>query len=459
MVFMVLLLMGVVADPPMTVAGPWVGHLNAGAETLRLRITVRDKDGTLTGDMESLDQGPGKTPVDKIEVKEKIVTLHMAKVGAKFTGSLSDDGKQLTGFWEQSGGKFAIVLKRGDTIEGPKRPQTPPKDVEYVVRNVTFENPKAKFTLAGTLTQPKGDGPFPAVVLISGSGPSDRDETLFQHKPFAVLAHHLTSNGIAVLRYDDRGVGQSKGKYKDATTVDFAQDAEAAVLFLKEQKGIDPKRVGLCGHSEGGLIAPIVAAGRPEDVSFIVLLAGTGVSGEEIMQQQRLDIHKSLGIPEKECLEINEILGKFTKISIAEDGTLEERRKKFMAYAQELTPQQRATINARTDKDIEVLANRIFDPWNQTFHKLDPAVALKKTRCRVLALNGEKDLQVHAGLNLPAIEKSLKAGLNPPAEFHKLPGLNHMFQPAKTGQVAEYGKIETTFDEATMKRISTWILK
>jgi hypothetical protein len=310
----------------------------------------------------------------------------------------------------------------------------------YRAEDVSFANPVGGHKLAGTLTTPPGAGPVPAVVLVSGSGPQDRDESLMGHKPFLVLADHLTRRGVAVLRYDDRGVGKSGGRFDGATSADFATDAAAAVAFLRGRPGIDPKRVGICGHSEGGLIGPTVAAADRLTVGFLVLLAGPGLPGFEVIQTQARDILKADGKSDKEV----DALLALNRLSL---GAL---MKPWVNPRPVLAAVAGGLANPSADRWRPKPPG---DPWVRHFLAYDPRPTLALVRCPVLALIGGKDLQVAAKPNLEAIKSAC-----PWADCRELPGLNHLFQPATTGSPAEYGKIETTFDPAALDAISAWVL-
>jgi alpha-beta hydrolase superfamily lysophospholipase len=364
----------------------------------------------------------------------------------------------IEGEWTQRGQSVKLNLKKLRAAFTLKRPQEPRPPFPYSSEDVTFGNKKFNIFLAGTLTIPNGNGPFPAVILITGSGAQNRDEALQGHKPFLVIADWLTRNGIAVLRYDDRGVGKSQGDYAASTSADLSTDVEAAFLFLKNNPRINPSSIGLVGHSEGGLIAPIVASANPE-IGFIVSLAGPGVDGEQIISTQQREISKLSGLSDAEINEaaavnkkLYSILKKEKDDLKAETKILEEYRKILIdsklppAEIESKCSQLKATFGAQTYT------------WFRYFIMTDPAVFWKKVKCPVLALNGEKDLQVSADVNLPAIESALKSGGNKNVRTIELPGLNHLFQHCTTGLPAEYGQIEETFSPEALKIISDWIL-
>ena len=303
------------------------------------------------------------------------------------------------------------------------------------------------------------------MVLVTGSGPQDRDETLLGHKPFLVLADHLTRKGIAVLRFDDRGVGKSKGDFNKATSADFATDAFAAMEYLANRKEIDSKRIGLAGHSEGGLIAPMVAAEHPDKTAFIVMLAGTGAKGDAIIERQTQEIGKASGAT-REGLEVSARLQKLL-MDTARSQPDEAAAKKALAgvavaFAKKLSEAEKKALEIEDNSDeglkaSEEAAATFASPWMRFFLNHDPAPVLARVKCPVLAVNGSLDLQVLPDQNMPLIEKSLKEGGNPRFETKVFPGLNHLFQHAKTGQLSEYGQIEETMAPEVMELVASWI--
>jgi len=340
-----------------------------------------------------------------------------------------------------------------------KRPQDPVKPYPYYSEEVTFMNPKANIQLAGTLTLPKKDGIFPAVVLITGSGPQNRDEEIMGHRPFLVISDYLTRNGIAVLRYDDRGVFQSKGDFKTATTPDFATDAESAVAFLKSRKEINPSKIGLMGHSEGGIIAPMVAS-HSKDISFIVMLAGTGLRGDKILLYQQEVIARASGLPEAAIQRTREMNSKAYEMIVAakSDEALKADLAKYYAESLKNTPADLKQKGISDEEMTTLLLKGTTTPWMLSFIRYDPVTALEKVKCPVLAVNGSKDLQVPARESLPAIERALKKGGNKQVTVKEYPGLNHLFQECKTGLPAEYSEIEQTFSPVVLDEITKWIV-
>jgi pimeloyl-ACP methyl ester carboxylesterase len=442
-------------------AGYWQGTLKVGAVELRLGLNVTAKpDGGFTATLDSPDQGAKGLPVDDVTVKDAEVKLEMKNLKASFEGKLSADGKELAGTFKQAGAEFPLTFKRLDKAPDYARPQDPKKPYPYADEEVTFENKTAGVKFAGTLTLPKGKGPFPAAVLIAGSGAHDRDESLMGHRPFLVLADHLTRNGVAVLRCDDRGVGGSTGDKLAATTEDFAADALAAMAFLKGRPEIDPKKIGLIGHSEGGIVAPL-AASKSDDVAFIVLMAGTGLPGEEILYRQGELILKAANADEKAVAKQREMQEKlFAVVKAAKDDKAARAgiEEVFQTETAKLTDEEKK--EAEKNKGVlQAQTKLMLTPWFRFFLTYDPAPALKKVKCPVLALNGERDLQVPAKPDLEAIEKALKDGGNKDFTTKELPKLNHLFQTCETGALTEYAKIEETFAPAALEEISAWIGK
>ena len=439
-------------------AGLWLGVLKVGPIHLRIAYQVNrdEKDATkLTAKLISVDQGMVEVPMKTTSFVDGKLTTELPAGQIKYTGTFDNAGA-LVGEYKQGTQTFPLKLERIEKLPTLNRPQTPKKPYPYPSEEITFDNESAKIKLAGTLTLPTGDGPFPAVVLVSGSGPQDRDETLFGHKPFLVLADHLARNGIACLRYDDRGFGKSKGKFADATSADFATDAHAALKYLLADKRIDPKRVGICGHSEGGIIAPLVATEHPTDVAFIVLLAGPGISGERVMYEQAYDFSKLADdkVTEKEIQEFVDAvmpIMRSSKPTAAAKKDLTEVMKKLIAAEKDEKKRKQA------EEALPTAMDRLADPWFRWFVCHDPAPTLAKVKCPVLALNGEKDVQVKATQNLEVIESTLKKAGNKTFQAVELKGLNHLFQTCKTGQLMEYGEIEETFAPNALKRISDWI--
>jgi uncharacterized protein len=440
------------------IVGDWNGALRIN-EKAQLRLVFhikKDPSGIYKSTLDSPDQGAKGIPVSKTTFENSALLIEIPAGGIKYSAELKE-GK-LVGTFKQGGKELPLELEKGNIVtEAPKRPQEPQKPYPYYSEDVNFENTKAKITLAGTLTLPKKDGVYPAVVLISGSGPQDRDEELLGHKPFLVISDYLTRNGIAVLRFDDRGVGQSKGDFKSATSADNASDVEAAVAYLKTRKEV--KQIGLMGHSEGGLIAPIVAANN-KNVAFIVLLAGTGIRGDKLLLMQQELISRAGGESEKDIELSKKLNSKVFEIILKteDDEVLKKELGNYFVQALKENPE----LKPKEMKEEEFVKSQIEDsmkpwPWMKFFLKYDPATNLVKVKCPVLAVNGEKDLQVPAKENLEAIEKLVKGSGNQDVMVKAYPNLNHLFQESKTGSPAEYPTIEQTFSPLVMEDCMKWI--
>jgi hypothetical protein len=437
-----------------SIEGYWLGTLKVGAIELRLGFKIASKDGKLVATVESIDQGGKEIAIEETTFVDGTLSMKMPNMKSAYTGKMGPDGDTIAGTMEQLGAKMSLDLKRQAKAFTLHRPQMPKKPFPYLDEDVAFDSKAKDVKLAGTLTCPRGDGPFPAVVLISGSGPQDRDETLMGHKPFWVLADYLTRQGIAVLRYDDRGIGKSTGKFETATSKDFADDAAGAVAFLKSRKQLG--KIGLMGHSEGGLIAPMVAAENP-DVGFIILLAGPGTPGDLILVAQGQLIVKAMGGGEKALARQKSIQLKL--FAMAKDGADEAKLKSAIKdMEKELTAEEKKELD-KVRGMAEGQIARLATPWFRFFLSYDPRPTLSKVKCPVLAVNGELDLQVPAKENLEAIEKAVRAGGNSDVTVKAFAGLNHLFQTAQTGLPTEYGTIEETFSPAVMTMIGEWILQ
>jgi fermentation-respiration switch protein FrsA (DUF1100 family) len=442
-------------------AGFWQGVLKIGPVELRIGLNVTAKpDGALTATLDSPDQGAKGMPIDEINVKDAEVKLELKKIEGRYEGKLSDDGKELVGTWKQRGAEYPLTFKRLDMAPVYARPQDPKKPYPYADEEVTFENKNAGVKFTGTLTLPKGKGPFPAVVMITGSGAHDRDEALMGHRPFLVIADHLTRHGVAVLRYDDRGVGGSTGDKMAVTSEDLAGDVQAAVAFLKGRSEIDPKKIGLIGHSEGGLIAPMAAA-KSDDVAFIVLLAGPGLVGEEVLYRQAELFARAGGTDDAKVARKRATQEKTFAI-VKREKDDKAARTQIEALLQEETAKLSDDEKKEAERNkgaVEAQVKLVLTPWFRFFLTYDPAPTLLRVKCPVLALNGERDLQVPPKANLDAIKKALKDGGNKDATVKEMPKLNHLFQTCETGALSEYAKIEETFAPAALEEISGWIGK
>lgn len=425
--------------------GKWFGILNVQGIKLHLIFNISKSGNGYTSTLDSPDQGARGIPVTQTTVTNSLLNLEIPSGNLSYVGELKND--TILGIFKQNGQEFAMNLSKNTSENSVlKRPQEPKEPFEYYSEEVEFENKSEKITLAGTLNLPKKEGVFPVVILISGSGPQNRDEELFGHKPFLVLSDYLTTNGIAVLRYDDRGVGKSKGNFKKATSANFATDVESAITYLKTRTEINSKKIGLIGHSEGGLIAPMVAC-KNKGINFIVLLAGPGIRGDKLLLLQKEKIEGAMGISEIEISKGQKIFSELYKMI-----SVKHEDKNLKTY---LKSQLDLKIK---DLEIDVLINQLESKWMQFYINYDPAAALSKTKCAVLAVSGENDLQVPFQENFAAIKKNLSLAKNTTVTFKSYPKLNHLFQTSISGIPSEYQTIEETFSPIVLKDISDWIL-
>ena len=449
-----LLLATAAAAQAPAVAGMWQGGIQVSPQTeLKAFFELKGEAPALSGSMSVPQQTAQSFPLSNVVVRHDSLLLAAQALHGRFAGKLSADGQQAPGVWYQNGAQFPVTLRRSTdkakAAAAPRRPQLPHAPFPYQSQDLTFPNKKAGFDLAGTLTLPAGKGPFPAVVLVTGSGAQDRNETILGHQPFLVIADYLTRRGFAVLRYDDRGVGQSKGTFKGALTTDFTTDALAAMAYLRTRPDIRPHQVALMGHSEGGLIV-WQAAAQPAGPDLAVALAGPGVAGDAILLRQQKDIARAQGA-DSAAIGANYRLSRalFAELHrLPASLPAEELAAKLAAVAQ-----QQPGLAAATAQE---LARTYSAPWMRAFLLTDPAPYLAQVKCPVLALNGTNDLQVAADENLPAIERGLRTAHNRDVTTRALPQLNHLFQNDPAAK-ADYGTIEETFAPAALQAIGDWL--
>lgn len=431
-----------VATPVSDLAGTWEGPLAVGGQSIRIVFRIRP-DGTAV--MDSPDQGARDIPVDTPTVDGGVVRLTVPALGGRFEGRRANDGGVITGVLAQGGVTLPLILTRTSaTVVELARPQNPVPPFPYRSEEVAFDNAEAPgVRLTGTLTLPEGDGPFPAAILISGSGPQDRDETVFGHKPFAVWADALTRRGIAVLRYDDRGTAGSTGDFAAATSADFTTDADAAFAYLATRPEIDGRRIGLIGHSEGGTIAPLVAQeGVP--VAWVVMLAGPAVSGGALLTEQSRVTQVAMGIAPA-VIDANVAIQARIMRAVAENASSAEAT--VAAVDAVLVEAGLAEVQRQAQ------ARQLSSAWTRWFIAHDPGPALAGLDVPLLVLYGGKDVQVPADQNAPVLSR-----LKPDAEVVILPDLNHLMQPAVTGLPNEYEAIETTIDPQALSTVVDWVV-
>jgi pimeloyl-ACP methyl ester carboxylesterase len=442
--------------------GIWVGAIEVSG--IKLRIVLKITQGpaeTLTARMDVPDQGASDLPIDSVGIQGDLFHFEVKNLGVSYEGKLNNDSSEISGQFKQGPAVYPLTLKRTDKAPTLGRPQDPKKPYPYTEEEVAYENKTDGVKLAGTLTLPRTKGPFPAVLLITGSGAQDRNETVAGHRPFLVLADHLTQLGIAVLRVDDRGMGGSSRGSATATSENYAEDVLAGVEFLKNRTEINPRQIGLIGHSEGGVIAPMAAA-RSKDVSFIVLMAGTGLPGDEVIQLQTELLLRAQGTSDEGVRLTRDLFaGVFAILKNKDDRATAEKqiREMLASKTAAMTEAQRQGI-AQILTTIDTQLQQFYlTEWFRFFLRYDPRPTLKKLQIPVLALNGEKDLQVAPKENLASIDAALKEGGNKDYTIVLLPQLNHLFQTSKTGLITEYGEIEETISPVALKTMSDWILK
>jgi pimeloyl-ACP methyl ester carboxylesterase len=437
--------------------GNWLGTITAGGSKLRLGFAIeKTQRDELSAKLFSIDQKNAEFAVDAVEWKGNKISLIVNQVGGSFVGTLDPQSGEITGEWKQGSQALPIILKKVDVLPIVKRPQVPQKPYPYLEEEVSFKNAKHNVTLNGTLTLPRGKGPFPAVVLISGSGPQNRNEELLDHRPFLVLADAVTRRGIAVLRFDDRDFGKPAETFK-ATSVELSEDTLAGVTFLRSRSEIAAAKIGLVGHSEGGLIAPMLAA-KEKDIAFIVMIAGPGLPGDAILRLQGERLKKNAGLDEA-TLEKDRVTSRQMYDIVKSEPDDDAAMKKIEALFQDLITKGDAKTDevgkAALDGEVKIL----LTPWFRSYIAYDPKPALTKVTCPVLAVIGERDFQVPARENLPVIEAALKEGGNRDFLVKELPGLNHLLQPCETGMLDEYATIEVTIDPSALKLIGDWIVQ
>ena len=439
------------ASPPVStgdtpsVVGSWSGTLALGPSELEVFFHVdADSAGPYSATMDVPAQGARGIPVSSVEVSPDSLHLVIQPINGRYDGARIADS--IKGTWTQNGQSFPLTLTPvPDSVNTtPSRPQTPEPPFPYSTEELTFENTDAGIALAGTLTRPAGDGPHPAVVLISGSGPQSRDSEVMGHKLFLVVADHLTRQGIAVFRYDERGVGASDGTFATATSADLARDAQAAVEMLAVRD--DVRSVGIYGHSEGGWVAPMVDA-RSDAVDFLVLMAPPGVPGDDLINEQRARITEAQGASAAFVDSVRAQQDRVTTgVASAPDSAAAARHIQTSLEASGLPQNQ-----------IDAQIRAMTTPWFRYFVSNDPAEALRQVDVPVLALFAENDLQVIPEQNRPPLEAALETSDSPDVTVDTVPGMNHLFQPSETGRISEYAQIETTIAPAVLERVTTWI--
>ncbi len=438
-------------------AGVWEGALSIGAVKLRISLEIPETGVSGLGQMFSPDQSPDGFPITRLDnLGNNKVRICVGSVFGSFEATVSEDEGSLVTSFHQGAGSYPVTLKRVEARTKLRRPQNPRPPFPYSIEEITYTNEATGILHAGTLTIPEGEGPFPAALLISGSGAQDRDEMIFEHRPFWVLADHLSRRGVAVLRVDDRGVGGSTGddNPNDDTTADLAIDALRGIEYLLGRAELDRDHLGLIGHSEGGIIAPMAAV-RSEQVAFIILLAGTGVRGDHLLLSQNELLMRVRGASEEEIREQLDMERKLFDVILKQELSEEEIDEEIRDL---ILSSDGLDEGESPEGQVEGVLDSLGHAWIRYFIRHDPAPVLEKVRCPVLAVNGSLDLQVPWEDNLGAIESALARGANPDYTVQAFEGLNHLFQRCETGAIEEYGQIEETFSLEVLEVLSSWIL-
>lgn len=437
------------------ISGTWHGKLTVPTGSLTIVFHInRTGEGIYVTTLDSPDQGANGIKTQSTSFSDSLLTIQIPAIHASYKGKLKST-RTITGTFTQ-GISMPLNLEKGEANR-PKRPQEPQPPFPYKSEEVTVRNGKDGINLAGTLTLPEKGNKFPAVVLVTGSGAHNRDEEIMGHKPFLVIADYLTRNGIAVLRCDDRGTAASQGDHATATNEDFARDTKAAINYLRSRKEINTKKIGIIGHSAGGTIAFITAAKDPS-VAFIVSLAGAGVKGDSLMLRQVELISKSQGMPDALWESMKPSIRNRYAILQQTDKTTDELQKElYTDITQTMSPEQLKDLN--TVQQISGQINSMTSPWYLHFMRYDPAESLRKIKCPVLALNGEKDIQVDAIMNLTSIQQRICENGNKNVTVKAYPNLNHLLQTCEKGTLAEYGQLEETISPEILKEMTEWILK
>jgi hypothetical protein len=451
--------------------GTWEGKIEAGVS---LRIAFHfsyDSTGKFIATMDSPDQSAFGLPTDEAHTANDSVFTGIKKYQVSVRGKLTSDST-IDGIFKQTAG-VPLHLKKVSKVTTAVRKQTPIPPFNYTVEDVSFPSANKSVQIGATLTAPKNDpnkryikAPvYPAILLVTGSGPQDRDETMMGHKPFAVIADYLTKKGFIVLRMDDRGIGKSTGNFTGATSADFADDLTGALDFVKKLKNADTTRIGILGHSEGGMIAPLVAS-RRKDIDFLILLAAPGVKIIDLMATQNTEVLLSSGIGKEAAGEYRSLYKTITMAIVNSTDSVAANVAATNALDQWMTGETPAVLaalgldtEAHRKQYVHSLAYALSGPWFKYFLNFDPQPGLRKLQTKVLALNGDKDIQVVSTQNLAGIEAALKKSRSPKYDVMELPGLNHLFQHCIKCTTREYGALEETISPEVLDIIGNWLVK
>ena len=441
-----------------TIFGIWEGAFQVRGTELKIYMDIKEENDVLHSYLTVPDQMLKQIKSSNASYKDDTLRVAYNMFGASYEGVLANNGKNLNGTWTQ-GQVSEMNLTRIDQIPVVNRPQEPKPPFPYKSEDVIFFNTKDNIKMGGTLTLPNDGSGFPAVILVSGSGQQDRNSEIAEHKPFLVISDYLTRNGIAVLRYDDRGIGETTGNPATSTTKDFANDAAAAVRYLKSRNEIDPAKIGVVGHSEGGMIAPMVG-NIHKDIGFLVLLAAPAEPIPELMVTQNRNIFRQIGLSDEE-LEKNENYNRKIFNIIASDSPTTELfdtiQKLAKNYYNSIHEDFRPMFGPTQETYYISLASQLFSPWFRGFMQYDSKEYLKNIKCPVLAVNGSDDIQVPSKSNLDAVVAGLALAENKDVTIQEFESLNHLFQKCSTCTVNEYAQLEETFSVEVLEFVSSWI--
>jgi len=447
--------------------GNWYGMLEVGEQVLPLEIhCIHPTEGPF--ELYSKQQTSKSIALQSWSVKKGAWQWESKKLGASYRGEWIEQEQKFKGVLTQRGMSMPLDFSRENKVEDAelkrvsmfKRPQTPQPPFDYPTQELVMLSKTTtglEIQLHGTLSLPKGEGPFPCLLMITGSGPQDRNENILGHQPFAIIADTLAKLGWATFRYDERGVGESTGDFEGATSFDFAQDASAIFAQLKQHPSLDPARIGLLGHSEGSLVAAMVAAER-QDIACIVSMAGPGVGGLELLQKQSFDLQVNGGKSREDAQRDVDFNTRIMDYIVEVNDSV-----KVVQFIKENVVHPEDSPTSEEDGKLE--GKEVFDYYNASFNtswmryfiQHDPSKDWKKVHCPVLILNGDKDLQVNAAVNTQAIYGALP--FHQQTEMIILSHHNHLFQYTENGGISEYGTLEESLSLETIEAMVDWLSK